>query len=44
MTYLGHTNIVNCICLSPDNKSIYSGAKDKAIKQFDVDTGECLIT
>ena len=43
-TLEGHTNIVCAVCLSADEKSIFSGSnnssQDKTVKMWDINTGE----
>ena len=40
----GHTNIILCIAITPDSKTIVSGSRDKTIKIWNINTGECLNT
>lgn len=40
----GHSNDVNSVCFSPDDKYIASGSEDKTIKLWDVATGKELKT
>ena len=40
----GHSNSVNSVAISTDNKYIVSGSWDKTIKIWDIKTGECLNT
>ncbi|KAH7913261.1 WD40-repeat-containing domain protein [Hygrophoropsis aurantiaca] len=38
----GHTGHINSIVVSPDGKSLISGARDKTIRIWDIDTGQAL--
>src|SRR5690606_7532908 len=40
----GHTHHVRATCIFPNNKRVASASKDKTLKIWDVETGECLQT
>ncbi|WP_336470201.1 NACHT domain-containing protein [Haliscomenobacter hydrossis] len=40
----GHSAEVSSICYSPDGKKILSGSFDKTVKEWSVESGECLQT
>lgn len=39
-----HSDIIRSVCYSPDGKKILSGAGDGTVKEWSVETGECLQT
>ncbi len=41
-TFEGHTEGINSVCLSLDNRWALSGSKDHTLKLWDVNTGECV--
>lgn len=41
-TLIGHTDGVNALCISPDDKWLYSGSNDKTIRIWDTTTHTCL--
>ena len=38
-TFIGHTDNVECLAFSPDNRTLASGSKDKTIRLWDIETG-----
>jgi WD40 repeat protein len=40
-TLIGHQDSVNCLALSGDGQSLYSGSTDSTIKEWDLTTGSC---
>lgn len=43
-TLMGHTDVVNSVCYSPDGKYLASGSQDETIKLWEVETGKCVKT
>jgi WD40 repeat protein len=43
-TFYGHSDFVNSVSFSYDNKYVISGSNDGYIKMWKVSTGECLKT
>ncbi|PCJ83376.1 MAG: hypothetical protein COA57_11395 [Flavobacteriales bacterium] len=39
-TFIGHTEVINSVCFSPDGKYALSGSLDKTLKLWEVATGE----
>lgn len=42
--FIGHTDIINCLTLSPDGRTLASGSVDKSIRLWNFATGEVLKT
>jgi WD40 repeat protein len=40
----GHSGSINSICYSPDGKKILSGSMDDTVKEWSVETGQCIQT
>ena len=40
----GHTSIVNSVIFNHDGTKIVSGSDDETIREWNVDTGECILT
>jgi WD40 repeat protein len=38
----GHEGFVNCLALSPDGKTLFSGSADRTIRSWDFETGQAL--
>ncbi|HYF52349.1 MAG TPA: HEAT repeat domain-containing protein [Planctomycetota bacterium] len=36
---VGHTADVNCVSFSPDSRYVYTGSKDRTLRQWEVDSG-----
>ena len=43
-TFIGHTNSVYAVAVTPDSKYVISGSSDKTLKVWDLQTGEFLCT
>jgi WD40 repeat protein len=41
-TFIGHTNLVNCLETSHDKSKLYSGSFDLTLIVWDISTGDCL--
>lgn len=41
-TLIGHTDNVNCVCVTGDGRRLVSGADDKTIRIWELDKGLCL--
>ena len=44
ITFVGHTERVNCVCISPDGARIATGSDDKSIKIWNAVSGENTLT
>jgi len=44
LTLKGHTNIVNCVALSPDGKRLASASDDQTVKVWDATSGQEMLT
>jgi len=42
--HVGHVDQVTCLYLDAEAREIVSGAKDKSLRVWDIDTEECLFT
>ncbi len=40
--FLGHTDIIRCLDLSPDGQFLVTGSDDKTVRVWDVETGRCV--
>lgn len=43
-TFIGHSDSINSIAITPNGKIIASGSEDNTIRLWDLNTGECLAT
>jgi ribosome biogenesis protein ERB1 len=41
LTFLGHSDRVRCISVSPDGQWMVSGSDDGSVRVWEVDTGRC---
>lgn len=41
---IGHSDIVECVCLSPDGRRAVSASLDKTLRVWDLESGKCLRT
>ncbi len=44
LEFLGHTNRILSLAVSPDNKTLLSGSNDQTMKLWDIETGHNLLT
>lgn len=43
-SFIGHSDSINAVAITPNGKIIASGSEDNTIKLWDLNTGECLAT